>query len=274
MSNKSNRADYWERGYFEYWKARVDEANLLSSRGKSAINTNDTRTPDDESTHQFLTFIEPKVSDVFLEVGCGFGRSVLRLAPMVKHVTAIDISSRMIEEAKKACEHINNVTFLQSEAEQVPADDQSFDKIFCYGVFEAVQQTDALCEFNRLLKLGGRCLITGKNTSFSPADEPAIYAEKMARENGHPNFFTDIDLLCQRLNDFGFKIVAERYFETRESMSRNEFRETRPEKFYYYGFVLEKVSDSNAEARNLMISSTYSSTWMNLNPGTTLVTQG
>ena len=62
--------------------------------------------------------LEPNESDDVLEVGCGFGRTVLTLAPAVRHVTAIDISSKMIQEVSKASQHLTNVRLMQSEASQ------------------------------------------------------------------------------------------------------------------------------------------------------------
>ena len=61
-----------------------------------------------EVTRSYFHF-EMKV----LEFGCGTGSTAIAHAPYVKHILAIDISSKMIEiaRAKAAADKVKNVTF-------------------------------------------------------------------------------------------------------------------------------------------------------------------
>lgn len=56
--------------------------------------------------------------DRILEIGCGTGSTALRLAQTVSHVTASDISSRMIEiaQSKIGETRLSNVSFQQADA--------------------------------------------------------------------------------------------------------------------------------------------------------------
>ncbi len=51
-----------------------------------------------------------------LEFGCGTGSTAITHAPYVKHILAIDISSKMIEiaQGKADAENVENVTFKRS----------------------------------------------------------------------------------------------------------------------------------------------------------------
>ena len=76
-----------------------------------------------------------------------------------------------------------------------------FDKIVCYGVFDACFQENAICEMLRILKAGGELLITGKNRYYNEDDGQAIIAEEAARKKGHPNYFTDVNYMLKQLMD-------------------------------------------------------------------------
>jgi len=55
-----------------------------------------------------------------LEFGCGTGSTASTHAPCVKHIHAIDISSKMIEiaQGKADAENIENVTFRSSSIDE------------------------------------------------------------------------------------------------------------------------------------------------------------
>ncbi len=76
-----------------------------------------------------------------LEFGCGTGSTALIHAPHVKHIRAIDISSRMIEIARGKAEArgAGNITFGQSSFDDFDAPDQNFDAVFALSILHLLE---------------------------------------------------------------------------------------------------------------------------------------
>ena len=65
-----------------------------------------------------------------LDVGCGTGNYISRLAPVVKKVTGIDHNEEMLKRARQKMENMNNVELVQgSLLEKLPFDNNTFDLI-------------------------------------------------------------------------------------------------------------------------------------------------
>lgn len=93
-----------------------------------------------------------------LEFGCGTGSTALVHAPHVKHIHAIDISSKMIEIAreKAAKSKIENVTFEQATLETINPQPESFDMILGLSILHLVEDRDAaIAKVAKMLKPGG-----------------------------------------------------------------------------------------------------------------------
>ena len=93
-----------------------------------------------------------------LEFGCGTGSTALVHAPYVAHIRAIDISANMIEiaQAKAAAQDVENVTFEQSNIEDVTASEQSFDAVLGLNVLHLLEDREqVIAKVHRLLKPGG-----------------------------------------------------------------------------------------------------------------------
>jgi len=100
-----------------------------------------------------------------LDIGSGAGMDSLVAALMVGpegSVTGIDMTPEMIEKARKGAAELglNNVTFVEGEAETLPFDDSSFDVVLSNSVIDLVPDKDAVFgEIYRVLVPGGRIQI-------------------------------------------------------------------------------------------------------------------
>jgi arsenite methyltransferase len=77
-------------------------------------------------------------------------------------VTGIDMTLPMLVKARAAAAELRstNVEFIESEAEQLPFPDESFDVVISNGVIDLIPDKDAVfSEVSRVLKPGGRMQI-------------------------------------------------------------------------------------------------------------------
>lgn len=93
-----------------------------------------------------------------LELGCGTGSTAIVHAPQVKHIRAVDISSKMIEIARARADaaKVTNVTFEQSTIERLEVAEQSVDAVLALSVLHLLPDwQDAIARAYRMLKPGG-----------------------------------------------------------------------------------------------------------------------
>ncbi len=100
-----------------------------------------------------------------LDLGSGAGTDSLIAAQMVGRtgrVTGIDMTPEMLSRARAAAAQMRatNVEFVESEAEQLPFADGSFDVVVSNGVIDLIPDKDAVfAELHRVLTPGGRLQI-------------------------------------------------------------------------------------------------------------------
>jgi arsenite methyltransferase len=100
-----------------------------------------------------------------LDLGSGAGTDSLIAAQMVGptgRVTGIDMTPAMLSKARAAATQLGatNVEFVESEAEQLPFADGSFDVVVSNGVIDLIPDKDAVfAELYRVLTPGGRLQI-------------------------------------------------------------------------------------------------------------------
>jgi arsenite methyltransferase len=100
-----------------------------------------------------------------LDLGSGAGTDSLIAAQMVGadgRVTGIDMTPQMLAKARAAAAEMGaaNVEFVESEAEQLPFADATFDVVVSNGVIDLIPDKDAVfSELHRVLVPGGRLQI-------------------------------------------------------------------------------------------------------------------
>ena len=97
-----------------------------------------------------------------LDCGTGAGHTALALAPRAAHVTGVDITEEMLEEARglAAARSLGNVRFEIGDASALPYDDASFDVVSNrQSAHHYADLVRALDETKRVLRPGGRFLL-------------------------------------------------------------------------------------------------------------------
>ncbi len=101
-------------------------------------------------------YLQPHME--LLEIGCGTGATAIAHAPYVKHIRAIDFSKKMIGIARDRLETegAGNVSFEQTDIDQLSAPGQSFDAVLALSVLHLLENRDAvISKVYELLKPGG-----------------------------------------------------------------------------------------------------------------------
>ena len=93
-----------------------------------------------------------------LEFGCGTGSTAIVHAPYVKHIRAIDISSKMIEiaQGKADAEQVTNVTFERSTIDEFSVADRTLDAVLALSILHLLEnKEEIIAKVYKMLKPGG-----------------------------------------------------------------------------------------------------------------------
>lgn len=87
---------------------------------------NATRQADPYLTERLLYHLQPKTDGHYLDIGCGTGNYTLAFAGKGFNFMGVEPSEKMLNQAKSRNRQIN---WINGTAEQIPADDKTFDGI-------------------------------------------------------------------------------------------------------------------------------------------------
>ena len=93
-----------------------------------------------------------------LEFGCGSGSTAIIHAPYVKHILALDISSKMIEiaQSKADAQKIDNITFKQAMIDEFSVPEQTLDMVLGLSILHLLENKEAVvAKVHKMLKPGG-----------------------------------------------------------------------------------------------------------------------
>jgi ubiquinone/menaquinone biosynthesis C-methylase UbiE len=151
---------------------------LLSTKLKSMTQSTHNRTIIDQFSQQagaytniaahsnaldkllHLTQVGP--ADTVLDIACGSGIVACAFAAHAKHVTGIDITPGMIDEARKLQQQkgLQNMSWQTGEVESLPYNDGSFSIVVSrFGFHHFQDPATVLAEMTRVCKTGGRILV-------------------------------------------------------------------------------------------------------------------
>jgi ubiquinone/menaquinone biosynthesis C-methylase UbiE len=112
-----------------------------------------------EATRQLeaiLTATGMKPDEDVLDLGCGTGILTLWLRTFISggSITAVDISRRMVELARRKCGE-NGISWLVADAADVPVPSTSFDRVICFSTWPHFTDPGPVCdELYRILRPG------------------------------------------------------------------------------------------------------------------------
>lgn len=238
----------FDEAYTKYWSSAVNK----SVDGTIIAGVNEAKI--------CLQHLGMKRDDRALDLGCSFGRMHEALAVYSDQIFGVDPDSYAVEKARLQPYR----EIRQGTAEYTGFDADFFDVVFCWAVFDVVDHKKGLAEINRILKNGGKLLLTGKNNNYFPDDNLAYKAEKNAFLKSFPNKFTNLSSLLGNFHHLGFKLNKLLIFPYRGDFGLFNFVDQDSDlKDNYLGYdyliICHKVADQNsAELINVNLEGQFS----------------
>jgi len=107
-------------------------------------------------------------NDVVLDAGCGTGLLFPHIAKRVELVAGLDLSSHIIQEAKKRARQLPNAALLRADADQTPFRNQTFDTVFAVTLLQNTPNPlRTLEEIKRVSKNQAVIVATGLKKQFT-----------------------------------------------------------------------------------------------------------
>lgn len=127
-----------------------------------------------------LRLSSPKPDDTVLDVACGTGIVACEYAKLVSHVTGIDLTPAMIEQAKilQREKNLNNIDWRTGDVSILPFNDNSFSIVVTrYSFHHITDPRIVLEEMKRVCKPGGKILVvdvtpdSNKKTAYNHVEK-------------------------------------------------------------------------------------------------------
>jgi len=98
-----------------------------------------------------------------LELGCGTGIFLEKVAPAGARIVGLDLSADLLARARARLVAAPNVVLHRGDAERMPYATSSFDTVYGSSVLHHLDLDRALGEVFRVLRPGGRCVFAEPN---------------------------------------------------------------------------------------------------------------
>ena len=114
----------------------------------------------------YLRYLAPRADQTVLDAGAGMGRFAVVVAPRVKRLVAVDLSSTALEvlTAETKVRHITNVETSQGDLCSISPSLGPFDSVYSIEAIQHIpshkERLAAVQNLCRMLKPGGKCLIS------------------------------------------------------------------------------------------------------------------
>ncbi len=135
-----------------------------------------------------VRFADPRSDEVALDLGCGVGHALARIATKVRLAVGADATSGMLDGARTllAREGITNALLVITTAERLPFLDGSFDVVVSrLAAHHFFDPGAAFREVHRILRPGGRFVLSDNHAPEDEALDRFINTLEAARDATH-----------------------------------------------------------------------------------------
>ncbi len=158
MNNDPRRRDFersWQSRFVEFATLRDDDAGIAGWSGTGL-----------QTRFRFFTSLwqGAKVGALYIDAGCGAGTYSRWLADAGLRVIGVDYSHLALVKAKQR--EATRIAYCAADASKLPFPDNSADGLVCFGVLQAVWDSEPFVqEAARVLKPGGEFWIDALNAN-------------------------------------------------------------------------------------------------------------
>jgi len=194
--------------------------------------------------HRYILQMFDADQGTVLDIGCGPGEMLLELLDRGCTVYGTDISPGMIDLARKNCDkhpRKDQLDLRVGDIEALTYPDNTFDTVICAGVIEYLpNDTKALAELHRVLKPGGRLIITVRNKAC-PARAVDLVSDPLKNSSGGRKFVVALKRLVTGQPDAKLLFTPYRKhwpWALDANMSQAGFEKTDFRYFHFYPFFV------------------------------------
>lgn len=156
-----------------------------------------------------------------LDAGCGAGHTAAAFAPHVAEVVAVDFTESMLRQVEllAAERGLTNLTARTGDVESLPFGDAEFDLVVSrYSAHHWPHPAQAVAEFRRVLKPGGRVILSDVVGFDDPTSDTYLNAIELLRDPSHVRDYTEPEWLAFFASagftaEIGFRFRIEMEFE-------------------------------------------------------------
>ena len=152
---------------------RWKEKEKIAKRYNVTAQLYDLRYRDEQESKYdaILNSVRITVGEYILDIGCGTGLLIQRIGEKNGIIIGIDFSKRMLEEAKKACSGLENVSLICGDADFLPLREETIDKIFIITLLQNMPQPkQTILEVTRVAKDDSEIVLTWQKKLFKEKD--------------------------------------------------------------------------------------------------------
>jgi len=139
-----------------------------------------------EDLERLIAVAAPLPGERALDVGCGVGHTLRRIAPLVAFAAGADATLEMMQAGRDSVVTAPNTAFVQSDATALPFADASFDLATCrLAAHHFSDPAAAFRDVRRALRPGGRFVLVDNYAPDDPALDTFINELETLRDASH-----------------------------------------------------------------------------------------
>lgn len=163
---------------------------------------------------EVIELLNPQKGEKILDLGCGTGDLTYEISKLGANVMGIDLSSTMIEEAKKK---YPNIKFAIDNGETMRTN-ETFDAVFSNAALHWMKQASKVVESVALaLRPGGRFVAEfggkGNVETIIKGITDVLNEYGINLKDRNPWYFPSIGEYCSLLEKYGFRVFYANHFD-------------------------------------------------------------
>jgi ubiquinone/menaquinone biosynthesis C-methylase UbiE len=181
---------------------RARFAPVAANYARSSFHTSS------ERLREVLELAQPRPEDLAIDVATGTGNTAFALAPYVRRVVGLDLTSEMLAQARRITREreVTNADWVLGDAARLPFRDETFDLYTVRAAPHHFHDVDVFLE-EALRVLKPECAIVIVDCAPPAAARDVLHEVEVRRDPSHVRSLT-VDEWVGRLEGAGFEVEA------------------------------------------------------------------